>query len=274
MANVSPQNSATSNEPLVGPIAAPILRATGISKRFGAVVALEDVSLNVRPGEIAGLVGDNGAGKTTLIKIMSAVFAADAGSIEFDGSPTVFSSPAQARAAGIETVYQDLALAGNMSVWANIFLGRERFLGPPRLRILDKRGMATDAQAMLARLHMNVPPINAAVAALSGGQRQAIAIARAAAWKSKLIIMDEPTAALGVGETRAVEEVILDLRERGFGLIVISHNLDQIFRLADSIWVLRRGRMIGTRIRTRSNPDEIVSMITGAGSVSQTRTSA
>ncbi len=274
MADLSPVNDVRSGEPLANELAAPLLRANGISKRFGAVVALESVSLDVRPGEIAGLVGDNGAGKSTLIKIMSAVFSADSGSIEFEGSPASFGSPAEARAAGIETVYQDLALAGNMSVWANIFLGRERFLGPPRLRILDKRGMATDAEAMLTRFHMNVPPINAPVAALSGGQRQAIAIARAAAWKSKLIIMDEPTAALGVGETRAVEQVILELRERGFGLIVISHNLDQVFRLADSIWVLRRGRMIGKRMKAESSPDEIVSMITGADSVSRKSASA
>jgi ABC-type sugar transport system ATPase subunit len=267
MADVSASVSASDPEPLARPPASPILRATGISKRFGAVVALEDVSLEVRPGEIAGLVGDNGAGKSTLIKIMSAVFSADTGEIEYEGLPATFGSPAQARAAGIETVYQDLALAGNMSVWANIFLGRERLLGPKWLRILDKRGMAIESEAMLARLRMNVPPINAPVASLSGGQRQAIAIARAAAGRSKLIIMDEPTAALGVGETRAVEEVIRELRERGFGLIIISHNLDQIFRLADSIWVLRRGRMIGKRTKVQSSPDEIVSMITGSDTV-------
>lgn len=249
---------------LSAPAATPALRATGLSKRFGAVVALEDVSIEVAPGEIAGLVGDNGAGKSTLIKIVSAVTRADTGSIEFDGSPVSFASPAEARAAGIETVYQDLALAGNMTVWANIFLGRERFVKPRLLRVLDKRGMAASAEEMLRRFRMNVPPIDAPVGALSGGQRQAIAIARAAAWKSKLIIMDEPTAALGVGETRAVEEVILELRARGFALLIVSHNLDQVFRLADRIWVLRRGRMIADRARTAATPDEIVSLITGA----------
>jgi ABC-type sugar transport system ATPase subunit len=240
---------------------APVLRATGISKRFGAVVALEDVGIEVAAGEIAGLVGDNGAGKSTLIKILSAVLRADTGTIEFDGQPMSFASPAEARAAGIETVYQDLALAGNMTVWSNIFLGRERTTG---LGLLDKRGMAREARQMLERFRMNVPPINAPVAALSGGQRQAIAIARAAAWGSKMIIMDEPTAALGIGETRAVEEVILGLKERGFALLIISHNLDQVFRLADSIWVLRRGRLIGMRRRAQTTPDEIVSLITGA----------
>jgi simple sugar transport system ATP-binding protein len=147
----------------------PVLRATGISKRFGAVVALEDVSVSVAPGQITGLVGDNGAGKSTLIKIVSAVLRPDAGQIEFDGALVSFNSPAEARAAGIETVYQDLALAGNMAVWANIFLGRERFVGPKALKILDKRGMEDEAQAMLERFRMNVPPINEPVAALSGG---------------------------------------------------------------------------------------------------------
>jgi simple sugar transport system ATP-binding protein len=246
------------------PTVAPVLRASGVSKRFGAVVALEDVGIEVVPGRITGLVGDNGAGKSTLIKIISAVLRPDAGTIELDGQPQSFASPAAARAAGIETVYQDLALAGNMAVWANIFLGRER---TTPLGLLNKRGMATEARRMLERFRMNVPPINAPVAALSGGQRQAIAIARAAAWGSKVIVMDEPTAALGVGETRAVEEVILGLRERGFGLLIISHNLDQVFRLADMIWVLRRGRLIGSRHKAATTPEEIVSMITGASTV-------
>jgi ABC-type sugar transport system ATPase subunit len=242
----------------------PVLRASGVSKRFGAVVALEDVGIDVFPGQITGFVGDNGAGKSTLIKIISAVLKPDAGTIELDGQPQHFASPAAAREAGIETVYQDLALAGNMAVWANIFLGRER---TNELGLLDKRGMADEARQMLERLRMNVPPINAPVADLSGGQRQAIAIARAAAWGSRVIVMDEPTAALGVGETRAVEEVILGLRERGFGLLMISHNLDQIFRLADTIWVLRRGRLIGSRRKTETTPEEIVSMITGASTI-------
>src|SRR5262245_30766703 len=186
-----------------------VLRATGVNKRFGAVVALEDATIEVRAGEIAGLVGDNGAGKSTLIKIVSAVLRPDSGTVEFDGRPVSFASPAEARAAGIETVYQDLALAGNLTVWANVFLGREKLRGPRRLHLLDKRWMAREARAMLDRFRINVPPMDAPVSALSGGQRQAIAIARAAAWGSKLIVMDEPTAALGIGETRAVEEVIV-----------------------------------------------------------------
>lgn len=241
--------------------ATPVLRATGVGKRFGAVTALESIDIEVYPGEITGLVGDNGAGKSTLIKIISGVHQADSGTVELDGRAVAFASSAEARAAGIETVFQDLALAGNMSVWANIFLGRER---TRRFKLLDKRGMAASAQQMLEQLRMNVPPIDAPVAALSGGQRQAIAIARAAAWGSKLIIMDEPTAALGVGETAAVEELIAGLRDQGFGLLIISHNLDQVFRLADRITVLRRGRYVGTRKTSETTPEEIVALITGA----------
>jgi ABC-type sugar transport system ATPase subunit len=242
----------------------PVLQAVEISKRFGAVVALEEVSIDVYPGEIAGLVGDNGAGKSTLIKIFSAVLRPDSGAISFGGQPVTFHSPSEARAAGIETVYQDLALAGNMTIWANIFLGREVTIGPKAFNILDKQRMAREAFQMLARLGLNVPPIQSTVASLSGGQRQAIAIARAAAWGSKVIILDEPTAALGVGETHAVEEMILGLRDRGFGIIMISHNMPQVERLADTIWVLRRGHMVDHCRRADTDLEEIVSLITGA----------
>lgn len=242
----------------------PILRAIEISKRFGAVVALHQVSLEIFPGEITGLVGDNGAGKSTLIKIISAAYQADSGKIELDGRVAGFESTAEARTAGIETVYQDLALAGNLSVWANIFLGREK---QNRLGLLDKRRMAREARSMLEQLNINVPPINLPVASLSGGQRQAIAIARAAAWGSKVIIMDEPTAALGVKETTAVEDVIRELRDQGFGVLLISHNLDQVFRLADRISVLRRGMYVGSRKTDQTDPEEIISMITGLSSM-------
>jgi ABC-type sugar transport system ATPase subunit len=246
---------------------APTLRAHGISKRFGGVVALDDASIDIVSGQIAGLVGDNGAGKSTLIRIISAVLTPDSGTIELDGQPAHFSSPAEARAAGIETVYQDLALAGNMPVWANIYLGRELLRGPKHLSILDKRRMADEAESMLSRLSRTMPPIDAPTSQLSGGQRQAIAIARAAAWGSKVIIMDEPTASLGPAETRAVEEVIAGLRDRGFAVLIISHNLEQIFRLVDRVWVLRRGRMIGNRRLAETTPEEVVAMITGATAV-------
>ncbi len=243
------------------------LRAHGVSKRFGGVVALDEVDLDVRAGEITGLVGDNGAGKSTLIKILSAVLKPDAGAIEFDGAPVNFASPADARRAGIETVYQDLALAGNMPVWANVFLGRELTRGPRPLNILDKPRMAAQATEMLGRFSRNLPPIDAPTALLSGGQRQAIAIARAAAWGSKVIIMDEPTAALGPAETRSVEEVIVGLRDRGFAVLIVSHNLEQVFRIVDRVWVLRRGRMIGQRLLADTTPEEVVGLITGASAV-------
>ena len=244
--------------------AVPTLQARHVSKRFGGVVALDDVGIDLVAGQITGLVGDNGAGKSTLIRILSAVLAPDSGEIALDGEPVHFSSPAAARAAGIETVYQDLALAGNMPVWANIFLGRELTRGPDWLNILDKRAMAEQGREMLARFSRNLPPIGAPTEQLSGGQRQAIAIARAAAWGSKVIVMDEPTAALGPAETRSVEEVILGLRDKGFAVLMISHNLEQVFRLVDRVWVLRRGRMIGSRLLADSSPEEIVAMITGA----------
>jgi simple sugar transport system ATP-binding protein len=154
-----------------------------------------------------------------------------------------------------------------MPVWANIYLGRELLRGPRALNILDKRRMAIEGEAMLSRLSRTMPPIDAPTSQLSGGQRQAIAIARAAAWGSKVIIMDEPTAALGPAETRAVEEVIAGLRDRGFAVLIISHNLEQVFRLVDRVWVLRRGRMIGDRWLSSSSPEEIVAMITGATAV-------
>jgi ABC-type sugar transport system ATPase subunit len=246
-----------------------LLRAEAIKKNFGAVVALEGVTLQIPRGEIIGLVGDNGAGKSTLIKIISGVLTPDSGMIEFEGKAANFASPAEARAQGIETVYQDLALAGNMPVWANVYLGREQTIGPKFLHILDKRAMLSKTGEMLERFIRNVPPIAEPVEMLSGGQRQVVAIARAGAWGSKLILMDEPTAALGIAETKAVEDVIFGLKEQGLTILVISHNLDQIFRITSGIWVLRRGRVIGYRETMRTRPEEIVSMITGAPTLSR-----
>jgi ABC-type sugar transport system ATPase subunit len=241
-----------------------LLSAERISKSFGAVVALQDATLHLPAGEITGLVGDNGAGKSTLIKIISGVFTPDSGLIEFRGKPANFASPAEAREQGIETVYQDLALAGNLAVWANLYLGRELTVSPKFLHILDKRAMLSKTSEMLKRFIRDVPPIAEPVELLSGGQRQVVAIARAGAWGSKLILMDEPTAALGVVETKAVEEVIFELKRQGLTILVISHNLDQIFRVTDGVWVMRRGRVVGYRQKARTHPDEIVSMITGA----------
>ena len=246
-----------------------LLRAEAISKSFGAVVALQDVSLQIPRGQITGLVGDNGAGKSTLVKIISGVMAPDSGRIEFEGKPANFASPAEARAQGIETVYQDLALVGNLSVWANVYLGRELTAGPRSLHILDKSAMLSNTADMLKRFIRNVPPIGESVEGLSGGQRQVVAIARAGAWGSKLILMDEPTAALGIAETKAVEEAISGLKQQGLTILVISHNLDQIFRITDGVWVMRRGRVIGYRQTATTRPEEIVSMITGAATLSR-----
>jgi ABC-type sugar transport system ATPase subunit len=248
-----------------------LLRAERISKSFGAVVALQDASLHLPTGEITGLVGDNGAGKSTLIKIISGVLTPDSGTIEFLGTPAHFASPGEARAQGIETVYQDLALAGNLAVWANVYLGRELTIGPKILHILDKRAMLSRTSEILERFMRNVPPIAEPVELLSGGQRQVVAIARAGAWGSKLILMDEPTAALGVAETKAVEDVIFEMKRQGLTILIISHNLDQIFRLTDRVWVMRRGRVIGYRQTAGAHPDEIVSMITGAAASAKPR---
>jgi simple sugar transport system ATP-binding protein len=248
-----------------------LLRVEAVSKSFGAVVALQDVSMALASGEVTGLVGDNGAGKSTLVKIISGVLRPDTGSVEFEGAPVNFASPAEARAHGIETVYQDLALVGNLTVWANVYLGRELTRGPRFMHILDKRIMIANTREMLKRFVRDAPPIDESVEMLSGGQRQIVAISRAGAWGSKLIVMDEPTAALGVAETKAVEEVILSLRNKGLTVLVISHNLEQIFRITDRVWVLRRGRIIGERETKSTRPDEIVSMITGAASMVQDR---
>jgi ABC-type sugar transport system ATPase subunit len=247
-----------------------LLRAEAINKNFGAVVALQDVNLQIPRGEITGLVGDNGAGKSTLIKIISGALTPDSGLIEFEGTPASFASPAEARGQGIETVYQDLALVGNLSVWANVYLGRELTRGPRFLHILDKRAMLSNTGEMLKRFVRHAPPMDESVELLSGGQRQVVAIARAGAWGSKLILMDEPTAALGVAETKAVEDVIFGLKRQGLTVLVISHNLDQIFRITSGIWVLRRGRVIGYRETIRTRPDEIVGMITGAPTSART----
>jgi simple sugar transport system ATP-binding protein len=248
-----------------------LLRVEAVSKSFGAVVALQDVSMALVSGEVTGLVGDNGAGKSTLVKIISGVLRPDTGSVEFEGARVNFASPAEARAHGIETVYQDLALVGNLTVWANVYLGRELTRGPQFMHILDKRIMIANTREMLKRFVRDAPPIDESVEMLSGGQRQIVAISRAGAWGSKLIVMDEPTAALGVAETKAVEEVILSLRNKGLTVLVISHNLEQIFRITDRVWVLRRGRIIGERETKSTRPDEIVSMITGAATMAQDR---
>jgi simple sugar transport system ATP-binding protein len=239
----------------------PVLSLERIHKTFGGVVAIEDLTLDVYPGEVMALVGDNGAGKSTLVKIIGGVHRATSGRMLVEGVETNFHDPSEARDLGIQVVYQDLALADRQPVYMNMFLGRELTMGP--LRRLDRRRMIAETEALLKDLDVRVPSARAAVRDLSGGQRQGIAIARATHWAAKIILMDEPTAALGVAETAKVEDIIRGLKARKLPILLISHNLDQVFRLSDRICALRRGRQIGVRPTASIDKNEIVSMITG-----------
>lgn len=239
----------------------PLLRIERLRREFGAVVALEEVTLDVDPGDIVALVGDNGAGKSTVVKCIAGVYPPTAGQILVEGEPVRFSSPLDARGEGIEAVFQDLALADAQPVYMNMFLGRELVKGP--LRRLDREAMATETQTLLDELDVRIDSPRATIRDLSGGQRQGVAIARAVQWAQRLVLMDEPTAALGVAETRRVEEVIRRMRDSGRAILMVSHSLDQVFRLADRVCVLRRGRQVGIRRTSETTGDEIVAMITG-----------
>lgn len=239
----------------------PLLRIERLRREFGAVVALEEVTLDVDPGDIVALVGDNGAGKSTVVKCIAGVYPPTAGQILVEGQPVRFSSPLDARGEGIEAVFQDLALADAQPVYMNMFLGRELVKGP--LRRLDREAMATETQTLLDELDVRIDSPRATIRDLSGGQRQGVAIARAVQWAQRLVLMDEPTAALGVAETRRVEEVIRRMRDSGRAILMVSHSLDQVFRLADRVCVLRRGRQVGIRRTSETTGDEIVAMITG-----------
>jgi ABC-type sugar transport system ATPase subunit len=240
---------------------APALSLRGIRKAFGGIVAIQDFTLDLNAGEIVALVGDNGAGKSTLVKIVSGVHAPSEGTVAIDGAPVAFADASEARRHGIEVVYQDLALADSQPVFMNMFLGRELVRGP--LRRLDKREMRSQTRALLDELDIKVPSVGATIRALSGGQRQGVAIARATHWARKLVLMDEPTAALGVAETAKVEAIIKSLRARNLAILIVSHNLDQVFRVADRVCVLRRGVQVGWRRIAETTGDEIVAMITG-----------
>jgi simple sugar transport system ATP-binding protein len=240
------------------------LRLNNIRKQFGGVVAIERFDLEVQAGEIVALVGDNGAGKSTLVKMVSGVYQPTEGEILLQGRPASFRDASDARRQGVEVVYQDLALVDSQPVYMNMFLGRELTRGP--FRLLDRRRMARETQELVDDLDVRIPSAKATIRELSGGQRQAVAICRATHWASSLVLMDEPTAALGVAETAKVEELIVRLRERGAGVLIVSHNLDQVFRIADKVAVLRRGRQIGLRDIAETSRNEVVGMITGATS--------
>ena len=240
---------------------APVLSLRNIRKTFGGVVALEDFSLDLHSGRIVALVGDNGAGKSTAVKVICGVHAPDSGTMLLDGQPASFRDARGARAHGVEVVHQDLALASRQSVYMNVFLGREETTGP--VRRLHRVRMIRETQRLLDELDVHVPSVRSAVRVLSGGQRQGIAIARATHWARKIILLDEPTAALGVAETAKVERQIDALRARELAILMVSHNLDQVFRLADEVCVLRRGARVGVRAIADTDRNQVVSMVTG-----------
>lgn len=244
--------------------AEPILSINNVSKRFGGTLASRNVSLDVHEGEVLALAGDNGAGKSTLIKMIAGVHVPDSGEIRFRGQPLSNRSPQEVRDLGIETIYQDLALADNLDVGVNIFLGRERMKRAfGFLPVLDRKTMREESIGALKHLGIVLNDLNMPVQYLSGGQRQAIAISRAVYWQAKLIIMDEPTAALGVPEQREVKSLIKRLKTEGVSIIFISHNLTDIFDVSDRILVLERGRKAGERMTGDTNEDEVVGMMMG-----------
>jgi len=240
--------------------ATPLLRCEGVSKAFGAVHALYKVDFEVRAGEVMALVGDNGAGKSTLIKGIVGIYPFDEGRVEFDGKPVKIHGPKDAADLGIEVVYQDLALADNLDVVANMFLGRE----VTKARMLDEVAMEKRSQETLESLKVTtLRSVRQTVAGLSGGQRQAVAVAKAVMWgDSKMIILDEPTAALGVAQTRQVLDLVGRLAEQGYAVVIISHNLHDIFEVADRITVLRLGQQVGVLDRRETTQQEVVHAIT------------
>jgi ABC-type sugar transport system ATPase subunit len=242
----------------------PLLRARSITKRFGALQALADVDVDIHAGEVLAILGDNGAGKSTFIKILSGAYEPSAGTLLLDGVPVSFASPQDAADVGIATIFQELALSENLSIAENVFLGRElvrRVLGVP---FLKRQAMKQKVAELLHTLEAHISDPEAPVGSLSGGQRQAVAISRALNLNARLVIMDEPTAALAVAETRKVLQLIRRLAEGGRAVILISHNMHDVFEVADRIVVFRRGRKIAERRRSETDPEEVVSFITGA----------
>ncbi|MCU7822454.1 ATP-binding cassette domain-containing protein [Kitasatospora sp. DSM 101779] len=249
---------------------APVLALRGVSKRFGAVQALTDVHLEVHAGEVVALVGDNGAGKSTLVKTIAGVHPIDEGAIEWEGSKVAINRPHDAQALGVATVYQDLALCDNLDVVGNLFLGREL----RRFGALDEVAMEKRAKELLDTLSIRIPSVRIPIAALSGGQRQVVAIARALVGDPKIVILDEPTAALGVEQTAQVLDLVERLRDRGLGVILISHNMADVKAVADTVAVLRLGRNNGVFEVAGTSHEEIISAITGATENAVTRRQA
>ncbi|MEA5033268.1 MAG: ATP-binding cassette domain-containing protein [Sphaerochaeta sp.] len=245
-----------------------IIETRGITKRFGGLTAVDNVSMGVNAGEVVAILGDNGAGKSTLIKMISGVHKPDEGTILLDGKPMKLESPMDALANGIETIYQDLALAENLNVSSNIFLGREktkRSLGV--LNVLDHEYMQKESRSVLDRLEIEIPSLKNTIRTLSGGQRQAVAISRSIYWQAKVLIMDEPTAALGIAEQKKVLDLVKSLKTQGIGIIIISHQMYDVFEVADRIIVMRRGQNVATRMVSETTADEIVGLIVGSETV-------
>ena len=245
-----------------------LLEVRNITKRFGGLVAVNDVSLGVHAGEVVGLLGDNGAGKSTLIKVISGVYRPDGGAIFFQDKEVQIASPMDALALGIETIYQDLALADNLNTPANIFLGREKMkkvLGV--FNVLDNAYMQAESRKVLEKLDIALPSLRSRIRALSGGQRQAVAICRSIYWNAKFLIMDEPTAALGVAEQRKVIATINLLKSHGLGIIVISHQMHDVFQVADRMVIMRRAEKVAERTTRETTADEVVSLMLGAETV-------
>lgn len=250
-----------------GPEEPPVLEVRGAVKRFGAVTALAGVDLTLRRRQVVGLLGDNGAGKSTLIKAITGVHTLDEGQILLDGEPVSIRTPTEARQHGIEAVYQDLALFDNLGIVSNLYLGNE-LTKPRRFRALgwlDRKAMERDARERLEKLQVNVPSFNSQIGLMSGGQRQAVAVARAVAFASRVLILDEPTAALGVRETRNVLDTISRLpEEHDLSVILISHNMDHVVQVCDEAVVMRQGRVVGSATPSPDTLQDIVSMIVGA----------
>jgi ABC-type sugar transport system ATPase subunit len=243
----------------------PLLKVVDLYKHFGGLVAVDHVSMEVYPGEVVGLVGDNGAGKSTLIKMISGVYDPDDGQIFLEGKEVRFDTPMEARDRGIETIYQDLALCENLDASVNIFLGREpmrRQLG--LLKTVDRKHMLAESETALEELDIEIPNLERPMREMSGGQRQAVAIARAVYWNARLMIMDEPTAALAVAEQRKVLDLCRTLRDQGVPVIIISHNLLDVFAVADRIVVLRRARKVAELNAQETDMDEVVALMTGS----------
>ena len=253
---------------MIGDPQTPVLEARGLTKHYGRVVALDHADFELRQGEILGVIGDNGAGKSTLIKVLAGAVMPDAGEVLMDGVPVHFKTPMDARAAGIETVYQNLALSPALSIAENMFLGRE--IRKPGVlggvfRLLDRRAMRRAARQQLSSLGLlTIQNINQQVETLSGGQRQGVAVVRATSFGSRVIIMDEPTAALGVKESRKVLELMLDVKKRGLPIILISHNMPHVFEVADRVHIHRLGRRIAVINPKQYSMSDAVAIMTGA----------